>query len=193
MTDDNKPLNEVQGFGDLLSDIDEDSYPWRDEEPQESAPADKSRPVVSFRIGEDLFAVAGGSVREIVGPMEATELPGSPEHIRGITILRRQVVGLLSLRKFLNLGNDDHKRAESGDDGTTARTVIVETAHYTVGLLVDEVTGLSEWPESALDSSTLPDNINDGTRRYARGAHPQGERLCIYLDLENLLDNAAVQ
>ena len=187
MTDDQRPSPKSHhDFDDLLEEIDsEASFAW-DEELDADDEEEEGRPVVCFRIGQELFAVAGDAVREIVSSTEITALPGAPPHVRGVTVVRRQVVGLLSLRTFLEL--DD-----SPDNRTPRRTLIVDTAHYTVGLRVDEVTGLEHWPESRLDPSTLPDNLRPSTRRYARGTHIQGDEVCLYLDLETLLDDAAVQ
>ena len=195
--DDQQTPQPHHDFGDLLGDLDgESTFDW-DEGDMDAAQEDHSRPVVSFRIGRDIFAIDGTSVREIVGTQEVTPLPGAPPHIEGITVVRRQVVGLLSLRHFLHL--DDTDKPQKNDSSTvdqalsTERTLIVDTAHYTVGLHVDEVTGLDEWPEIFLNPDTLPENMRETTRRYARGARDEGETLCVYLDLELLLDDASIQ
>lgn len=192
MAEDEPPEPSVpHDFDDLIDELGgNSSFVW-DQEELESQPEDVTRPVVTFRIGDDRFAIPGKAVREIVGSTEMTQLPGTPPHIRGITVVRRQVVGLLSLRTFLEIGEDPSE--PSNADESTERTLIVETAHYTVGLIVDEVTGLDEWPDSLIDPDTVPDNLRLSTRRYARGARTQDGGLCIYLDLEPLLDAAAVQ
>lgn len=196
--DDDQSFEDSAGFGDLLDEVDESSaFDW--DEPDVEDEPEKTRPVVSFRVGDDRFAVHGETVREIIGSTERTLLPGAPAHINGITVVRRQVVGLLSLRRFLGLGPSTRKihapddDESSGDQTDSSRTVIVETAHFTIGLCVDEVMGLDEWPESKLDPDTLPENIRDKTHRYARGARRAGDDLCVYLDVESLLDDAAVQ
>lgn len=171
-------------FKELLAESDGvTSFVWDDEELL--AEEEVTRAVVSFRLGDDRFSVAGELVREILGEQEVTFLPGAPGHIRGITILRRQVVALLSLREFLNLPGEENLAG--------MRTIIVETPHFMVGLLVDEVTGLGDWPESAIDPDQLPDNLRASTARYARGAHFFASSLHIFLDLHTLLEDAALQ
>lgn len=203
MTDDDSqtPADDT-GFDDLLDELDEDSsFEWDDEELEADEAEEETRPVVCFRIGTDLFAIPGESVREIVGSIERTRLPGAPPHIGGITVVRRQVVGLLSLADFLDLeagpveetSSTDDDILEVDEDVSTERTLIVETPHYSVGIRVDEVTGLDEWPESLIDPETLPDNMQPSTRRYARGVRRQAGTMCAFLDLESLLDDAAVQ
>ncbi len=200
MTDDEESVpGTSHGFDDLVEELGaKSSFVW-DEEETDTKEEEQTRPVVIFRVGTDLFAIPGDAVREVIGVSEATQLPGAPAHIQGITVVRRQVVGLLSLRSFLDIDDDapltgiGQSRSSEDDAQSTKRTLIVETAHYTVGLSVDEVTGLEEWPESLLDPETVPDNLRHATGRYARGARSQDDDLCIFLDLESLLDDAAVQ
>ena len=194
MTDDDPKDN--LGFDDVLEELDEDaSFTWEQQElePEEN---DETVPVVCVRIGDDLFGLPGETVREIMDCAETTPLPGSPEHIDGVTVVRRRVLGLLSFRRFLGIDapvrSDGPKPGESVyDQVSTQRTVLVETDHYAVGIHVDEVTGLEQWPASSIDVDKLPDNIHDGTRRYATGARRRQEGLCIYLNVEKLLDDAA--
>lgn len=201
MSDDqSQSPEEKPGFDDILDDFDEDSsFEWDDEELEADDADEQTRPVVCFRIDTDLFAVPGDSVREIMGSTKRTELPGAPPHIRGITVVRRQVIGLLSLRVFLDLGTApveadvDGEGPQADEAVSTERTLIVETPHHTVGIRVDEVTGLDEWPESLIDPETLPDNMRSPTRQYARGVRRQAGTLCAFLDLESILDDAAVQ
>ena len=170
------------GFWDLVSEVSEaSSFAWEEEEAEEEG----GLTVLSFRVGEDLYCVEGSAVREVLGEAVMTTLPGAPEYLPGITMLRRQAVGLLALERFLERGDGEER------DWGQARILVVETAHYVVGLLVDEVTGLETWPERAL--GTLPENLNARTRRFARGGREVGESLRVLLDLEELLDEAALR
>lgn len=198
MTDDADTPDDTAGFDDIVDDLDDPAFDWDDEQ-LEADDDVETRPVVTFRIGTDLFAVPGDSVREIMGSTDATPLPGAPSHVEGVIVVRRRVVGVLVLGDFLNLDTDEPTRpvGDAPDGGleevSTDRTLVVETPHYTVGIRVDEITGLGEWPESAIDPETLPDNLRDTTRRYARGARQQEGTLCVFLDLASLLDDAAVR
>lgn len=183
MTQDRSHPNKPSDFADLFADLGEDSsLSWADEA-LEADGHEKTRPVVCFRIGDDHFALPADLVREILGQAKPTALPGAPSYIEGILIVRRQVVALLSLRRFLELD----------DQGIASRVLIVESAHFTVGILVDEVIGLNDWPESALDPQRLPENAHHQLRRFARGAHAFGEDHFLFLNIEALLDAAAVQ
>lgn len=200
MADDQTP-SDRPGFDDLFSEIgEESSFTWDGEEIEPES-EEETRPVVCFRVGGDHFAIDAGAVREILGDLDFTALPGAPPHVSCITVVRRQVIGLLSLRHFLNLddrSSDDLSNDENEGDGSarsisSERVLLVDTAHYTVGLRIDEVSGIENWPHSALNAENLPENIRPSTQRYARGSRHQGDSLCVYLDLEPLLDDAAAR
>lgn len=193
-TDDNPRDN--PGFEDLVEELEEDSsFEWDDEQMEPDDP-EQTRPVVCVRVGDDLFALPGESVREIRGGTETTPMPGAPAHIEGVTVVHRRVLGLMSLADFLGIEPDAQPEDTDDDPLTdhvsTDRVLVVETPHYAVGVRVDEVVGLDDWPESRLDPDTLPENIRDSTHRYARGARRQEGTLCVYLDVDALLDDAAV-
>lgn len=192
MADDSQNPSDNPGFGDLFADVGDDtSFAW-DDDVVEGTDDEEMRQVVSFRLNDDLFAIPADLVREILGDVEITDMPGAPDHVVGISVVRRQVVGLLSLRHFLDLASLAPTKADD-DARATARVLLIDTAHYTVGLQVDEVMGLDEWSPSLLNRESLPANIRAKTRRYARGVRQQANTFCVFLDLESLLDDAAVQ
>ncbi len=173
------------GFDDLLSEAGGSSFAWEGEVLDGEGEDDLS--VLAFRVGEDRYCVSGDSVREVLGSAEVTPLPGAPEYLLGITILRRQVVGLLAMDRFLGRAREREVPVEE------LRVLVVETAHYVAGIVVDEITGLRGWPKGAMDPATLPENFHSGTRRYAVGCRAIDEGLEVLLDLEELLDAAAIQ
>ena len=191
MTDGEEP-NRAHDFGDLLGELsNKSSFVWDDKESHADEEA-QTFAAVCFRIGEDRFAIAGEVVREILGNPEITKLPGAPPHIEGITVVRRQVVGVLSLRLFLGLTD----REEERDDPSTtraSRTLVIETTHHTVGVPVDEVMGLHQWPQAAIHRSSLPENLRPTTRRYAQGTWEMNGSVVLLLNMESLLDDAAVK
>lgn len=151
--------------------------------------ADDSQELVSvlrFRVGDSRFAVPTEYVREIITDLSVTPVPGAPKHVRGVAVLRRQVLGVLDLHQWLDPVAQQN-RAGSG------RIVIVEVGPYTVGIEASEVTGMDEWPAQVLDRSRIPDSINSRTRRYAAGIRLSEREASVLLDVPKLLDDAAVQ
>lgn len=142
--------------------------------------------VLRFQVGERLFAVPSEYVREIVSGLRVTPVPGAPNHVHGVSVFRRQVLGILNLGQWLDPAA---QRAEFKE----GRTVIVEAGSYTVGIEADVVSGMDEWPIEEVDRSAIPDSINARTRRYAAGIQLQRDEATVLLDVSKLLSDAAVQ
>lgn len=162
-----------------------DGFDWETDDSEVEA-STKTVPVLCFRVGKRRFAVPTEFVREIVSDLDVTPVPGAPKHVRGVSVLRRQVIGVLDLHKWL-----DPVAENAGVESN--RVVIVEAGVYTVGIETSEVTGMDEWPEQVLDRSRIPDSINSRTRRYAAGIRLSEQEACVLLDVPKLLDDAAVQ
>ncbi len=163
----------------------DDGFDW-DADPSEADVSEETVSVLRFRVGDRRFAVPTEYVREIVSELEVTPVPGAPKHVRGVSVLRRQVIGVLNLYQWL----DPVAEVDVVDSN---RVVIVEAGPYTVGIETTEVTGMDDWPEQVLDRSRIPESINTRTRRYAAGIRLSEAEACVLLDVPKLLDDAAVQ
>jgi purine-binding chemotaxis protein CheW len=183
MSDSNKPFPGFDGLIDAAST--DDGFDW-EEEASEVDDSQSAVSVLCFAVGDRQFAVPTEYVREIVSEIDVTPVPGAPKHVRGVGVLRRQVIGVLNLYQWLD-------PVAERDEIDTSRVVIVETGPYMVGIETTEVTGMDEWPEQVLDRSRIPESINARTRRYAAGMRLSGDEATVLLDVPKLLDDAAVQ
>ncbi|AWV91180.1 chemotaxis protein CheW [Bradymonas sediminis] len=162
-----------------------DRFDWDDADSEDVA-AVQLVSVLRFQVGDFLYAVPSEYVREIVSDLRVTPVPGAPSHVRGVTVYRRQVLGILNLGKWL----DPAQRRGEQHQG---RIVIVEADSYTVGIEADVVSGMDEWPLEDVDRGAIPDSINARTRRYAAGIQINRDKATVLLDVSKLLSDAAVQ
>jgi purine-binding chemotaxis protein CheW len=58
---------------------------------------------LTFRLGEELFAVDVSHVREILDLTPITRVPGAPEHMRGVVNVRGKAVPVVDLRRKFGL------------------------------------------------------------------------------------------
>ncbi|MEM1348277.1 MAG: chemotaxis protein CheW [Myxococcota bacterium] len=172
------------GFEELIeqskqafADFDWSATPTEDEE--------ASMSVLSFGIGEHRFAVTGEDVREIIRSPEITPIPGTPRHIMGIIVHRRQVVGVLDLLGWLQMN--------AYQEHDALRLVIVEHGDFIVALPTDQTTRIEEWSREQL-SGVLPQTLPSRVRTYTKATreHAAG-RATILLDIKSILDDAAVR
>ena len=129
--------------------------------------------LLTFRLGEEAYAVLVNDVREVLKTRELTPVPNTPAYILGVTSLRGAMLPVIDLCPRLGLapGVRDEK----------SRIIVVNTGEEDVGLVVDRVTGVLRVSADAIRPA--PENIEQGAE-YLRGIIRQDDVLYILLDLE---------
>ena len=95
---------------------------------------------LTLMLGKEEYGVAVRDVREIVGPMPITPVPGTAAHVLGVVNLRGKVVPVLDLRARLGL-----PRATIAPRSCI---VVCQGPAGQIGLLVDSVLEVVAIPES---------------------------------------------
>lgn len=90
---------------------------------------------MTFKIASEEYGLEILKVREIIGLLDITRIPRTPEHIRGVINLRGRVIPVIDLRLKFGMA-----QAEATDQSV----IIVVQYHFrgqdiTTGILVDEV------------------------------------------------------
>jgi purine-binding chemotaxis protein CheW len=133
--------------------------------------------VVTFRLGDDHFAVDIGSVERVLRYSKPTTVPRLPEWIEGVIDYEGRAVPVIDLRRRFGLPPTD-PRLET-------RTIVFTTGEEWIGTVVDavlEVTTVS--PEQL----TPPPTIFRGlSADYLRGLVRTGRRMLIFLEISRLL------
>jgi purine-binding chemotaxis protein CheW len=105
-----------------------------------------STDLLVFRLGQQHFALPVGQVSTIVPRATLTPLPGAPADLIGMLRLRGELCPVVDIRARLGL---NAAVPHIGD-----RIVVMHTARFHVGLLVEKIEGLVVVPD--LDSSDGP-------------------------------------
>lgn len=90
---------------------------------------------LTFTLGKEEYGLGILNVREIIGVMEITAVPHTPEYIKGVINLRGRVIPVMDLR--LRFGMEEAEYNE--------RTCIIvvevqgRAGHFQVGMVVDSV------------------------------------------------------
>ncbi len=138
--------------------------------------------LVSFTVGEELFAVDILSVQEINRMLELTKVPQSPEGIEGVINLRGRIIPVLDLRVQFGIS------ASSQDEHT--RIIVVEVQGNTIGFIVDSVHEVLRINRSVIEPTPQMGTSIDAS--YVSGVAKLDEDLLILLDLERLLSPEAL-
>lgn len=141
---------------------------------------------VTFRLGEEEYAVDVAQVQEIVRLVAITPVPRAPAHVEGVINLRGRIVPVVDLAMRLGLPKRDRT--------TATRIIITQVGDRTVGMLVDAVSEVLRLPSSAIEGA--PDLLKASLNHdFFTGVGKLEERLLILLDLPRVLsreDEAAL-
>lgn len=139
--------------------------------------------LLSFRVGQQEYAVDIMSVREIRGWTKATHLPHSPHYVRGVINLRGTVLPIIDLAARLG-----QKMTE-----TSARNVfiVVQSEDEVVGLLVDAVSDILAVTNDELQAP--PDMAADANHNFVSALTIVDDRMLRVLDLRAALLSAPLE
>lgn len=134
--------------------------------------------LVTFRLGDEEYAVDVAQVQEIVRLVAITPVPRAPEHVEGVINLRGRIVPVVDLA--VRLGLPKRERSAS------SRIVITQVGERTVGMLVDAVSEVLRLSTSAIEAA--PDLLKASlSHDFFTGVGKIEERLLILLDLPRVL------
>ena len=134
--------------------------------------------VVTFYVENLLLGVDIAVVQEINRHLEATNVPHSPECVRGVINLRGEVVTVVDLRTLLGL--------EKKEPGPDSRCVVIHSQDELIGVLVDQIADTLSIPQNKIDPA--PSNIDGVEGQFFKGVYTLDSGVVILLDVQHLLD-----
>lgn len=136
--------------------------------------------LVTFRLGEDLFAADIFSVERVLRYTAPTPVPDMPSYIEGVMDYQGQVVPIVNLRLRFEL-------PAAPVVGET-RTLVLNVGGEWIGVVVDGVTEVASYDRAAV--SPPPKLFRGLAAEYLKGIVRRGERLVIFLDVDKLLSSS---
>jgi len=129
--------------------------------------------LLSFRLGQEEYAVMIDSVKEVLKIRDLTAVPNAPDYVLGVTSLRGPILPVIDLCKRLGLppGTRDEK----------SRIIVVNLNDEEAGIVVDRVTGVVRTTADAIRPA--PETIEHGAE-FLRGIVRTGDKMYILLDIE---------
>jgi len=132
--------------------------------------------LVSFQLGNEIFAIDILGVQEIIRLAEITHVPNAPHYVEGVVNLRGKVIPIINLRARFGLSATEPTKE--------TRIVVVEVAHVILGFIVDSVEEVLRLPEECIEP--MPPTGRGGVDECHRGVGRVNGRLVMLLDLELL-------
>ena len=133
--------------------------------------------LVTFRLGNEEYAVDILKVQEINRMKEITRVPNTPAYVEGVINLRGKVIPVVNLRSKFSL--------DERDNDTQSRIMIMDIQGITMGLVVDGVSEVLRIPANIVEP-TPPMAANISTE-FIKGIAKLEDRLIILLDMDMLV------
>jgi purine-binding chemotaxis protein CheW len=150
-------------------------------EPAAATTAKRGGKYLTFALGKEEYGLEILKVREIIGWMDITALPRTPDYVKGVVNLRGQVIVVIDLRTKFAM--------ETAAKTDQTCIIVVEIAHQgrklSTGLIVDRVSEVLEIPSEHIeDAPTFGTAI---ATDFILGMGKVGEAVKILLDIDKVM------
>ena len=135
--------------------------------------------VVTFYIGEELFAIDINHIDMVVDYNKAIKIPEAIDYIEGIVNIRGEVMPLINLRKKFVLPDFEDK--------SKAKIIIVKIDNQKIGLLVDDVKEVTSVEQSEINETPDLEGVKVD---YLSGIIKKGDTMILLVDVLKLLSTA---
>lgn len=143
----------------------------------------RERNLVTFRLGDEGYAVQVNNVESIIKPGTVTPVPGSPHEVCGIMNLRGRVISVIDLRLCFSMPSK-----ETDDD---TRVLVVRYDGGTVGVLVDSVSEVFTLTDEKIHPT--PMQVTGAGGSAIEGIYQTEDGgLIALVDLATVLDSSAL-
>jgi len=132
---------------------------------------------LTFSLGNEEYGIEIRNVTEIIGIQKITDLPNTPDFVKGVINLRGKVIPLIDIRLRFQL------KERAYDERTCI--IVINISNTSIGLIVDTVSEVIDIPAENVEP---PPKINQGAgSRFIKGLGKVGENVKILLDIHKLL------
>lgn len=131
-----------------------------------------------FRVCREQYAINIMEIKEIIKPREITEVPRSPDFIKGVLSLRGIIIPVFNMMRRLHL--------ESVENSLRERIIVVSRGEELFGIQVDEVLQVVRIPEGSIEA---PPAVLEGIDRdFVLGIGRYSSGMLILLNMGSILD-----
>lgn len=153
----------------------------------DTSPEDTGGKYLTFRLDSEEYGIEILKAREIIGLMDITPVPRTPDYVRGVINLRGKIIPVYDMR--LKFGMP--ALPDTDETCIIVVDIIINGSSAQVGVLVDAVSEVME-----IDSENIDPSPMMGAHVHAnfiRGIAKTEKGVIILLEVENALSNEDLQ
>ncbi len=133
--------------------------------------------LVSFKIGEELFAASINNVKEIIKMTDIVEVPKSPKFVRGVINLRGKIIPVIDLNIKFEVSDEK--------DISKSRIIISEIGNILIGFIVDAVLEVFEAKKDEFEEA--PSLVSGESQKFIRGVVKKDGQMIMVIDINKVL------
>jgi purine-binding chemotaxis protein CheW len=139
---------------------------------------------LTFRLGEECYAIPILKIKEIIGMMAITKIPKLPKFIKGVINLRGKIIPVVDLRIKFGLEEKQY------DERTSIIVMEIQTESTTNinGVVVDTVREVMDIPEGNIEPP--PQYGNDVDQEFLTGMGKVGDDVIMLLDVDRIFSES---
>jgi len=152
--------------------------------PKEPLAETKTAEVLRFRLAYREYAIEMENIREVILTGEITPVPGTPDFISGICVVRGEIISLVDLRVLLAI-------PETGLTDLN-RVIVLTDRTLTFGILADHITGIGtiELDRISTENPQVPITANRYVKGVAEGPLVILDTRALFSDPSMIIDEA---
>ena len=133
--------------------------------------------LVTFRLGNNEYAIDIMQAKEIIKMEKITLIPNAPNYVEGVINLRGNIIPIVDLKKRFNL--------EENEGEKNTGIIIVKIDDVDMGIIIDAISKVVSISNSNIQPP--PPMLSGIGQKYIKGVAKLEDKLLVVLDLEKLI------
>ncbi len=138
---------------------------------------------LTFILNDEVYGIEILKVREIIGLMDITNVPQTPDYMKGVINLRGKVIPVIDLRLKFSMPEEEHTQETC--------TIVVEVDSTSIGIIVDNVSEVMEIKSDEIEDAPQFGKGIDTSFIMALGKTK--ETIVIMLDIAKVLSAEEIE
>ena len=138
---------------------------------------------LTFVLGEEIYGIEILKASEIIGLMDITTVPQTPDYMKGVINLRGKVIPVIDLRKKFSMQEGVHTQETC--------VIVVEVNGSSIGLIVDSVSEVSDITGEEIENA--PSFGQGIDTSFIMGLGKVKDKIIILLDIDTVLSTEELE
>ncbi len=138
---------------------------------------------LTFVLSDEEYGIEILKVREIIGLMDITTVPQTPDYMKGVINLRGKVIPVIDLRLKFSMQEEEHTQETC--------VIVVEVNSTSIGIIVDSVSEVADI--NGGDIEDAPKFSQGIDTSFIIGLGKVKEKIIIMLDIDAVLSSEELE